>query len=330
MPAAKCSSAEFIALWDQHRSPSLVARALGVSERAVHSRKLRMEADGTGKFPLIKDQRLKFTVQKQEYSQNVQMGIEDGVVICFSDAHFWPGLYSTAYVALLYLIAELQPKAVIANGDVFDGAQISRHPRIGWDKTPSVIQELKACATALGEIEETAKRARHNAKLYWPLGNHDARFETFLAANASQYEHVHGFSLKDHFPAWQPCWSVWNGRGTIIKHRYKGGIHATHNNTMSSGVNIVTGHLHSLKVAAFTDYNGTRYGVDTGTLAEPRGPQFENYMEQNPASWRSGFAVLTFYKGRLLMPELVQVCGPGEVEFRGQVIEVAQPETALA
>lgn len=323
MAAAKCSSAEFLAIWDQHRSPTLVARALGVSERSVHGRRKRLEAE-LGQVLPMKDQRLKFRVQKQEYSQNVQMGIEDGVVLVMSDAHFWPNLYSTAYVAFLYLIAELQPKAVIANGDVFDGAQISRHPRIGWDKTPSVIQELKACSTALGEIEETTKKARHNAKLYWPLGNHDARFETFLAANASQYEHVHGFSLKDHFPAWQPCWSVWNGKGTIIKHRLSGGANATRQNAMRAGVNIITGHLHSLKVTPFDDYRGTRYGVDTGTLAEPRGPQFANYLEEGPTDWRSGFVVLTFHKGKLLYPEVVKVHGPGQVEFRGKVIEVAE------
>jgi uncharacterized protein YecE (DUF72 family) len=77
--------------------------------------------------------------------------------------------------------------------------------------TPSIIQELKACDAALGEIEEAAKKARHNVQLPWCLGNHDARFENRLAANAPQYEQVHGFSLKDHFPAWRPCWAVWNG-----------------------------------------------------------------------------------------------------------------------
>ena len=329
MALAACTNKEFLALWEQLKSPSLVARALGISERSVHSRRRRLEHE-IGRELDVQDQRLKIRVQPQDYSQRLDMGVLDGSVVVFSDAHIWPSLYSTAYVALLYLIAELQPKVVIANGDVFDGASISRHPRIGWDKAPSVIEELKACTHALGEIEETAKKARHNVRFYWPLGNHDARFETFLAAHAPQYEHVHGFSLRDHFPAWQPCWAVWNGDDTIIKHRYKGGQHATHNNTVNAGINIVTGHLHSLKVAAFTDYRGTRYGVDTGTLAEPRGPQFENYTEQGPLNWRSGFVVLTFHKGRLLMPELVQVCGPGLVEFRGRVIEVAQPEEALA
>jgi hypothetical protein len=166
------------------------------------------------------------------------------------------------------------------------------------------------------------EEASADAKLIWPLGNHDARFENRLAANSPQYEHVKGFSLQDHFPKWHPCWSVWNC-DTVIKHRWKGGLHATHNNTVNAGVNIVTSHLHSLKVTPFDDYNGTRYGVDTGTLAEPSGPQFRNYLEESPTNWRSGFVVLTFHDGRLLWPEVVKVCGPDLVEWRGEVFDVS-------
>jgi hypothetical protein len=80
--------------------------------------------------------------------------------------------------------------------------------------------------------------------------------------------------------------------------------------------------LHSLKVTPFSDYNGVRFGVDTGTLAEIDGPQFTDYMEDNPANWRSGFAVLTIHKGRLLWPELVHRYAHDKIEFRGQVIDV--------
>lgn len=104
----------------------------------------------------------------------------------------------------------------------------------------------------------------------------------------------------------------------------KGGIHATHNNTVSSGKTIVTGHLHSLKVTPFNDYNGERFGVDTGTLADAHGPQFVDYLEDNPTNWRSGFAVLTFNNGRLLWPELVHALAPDLVQFRGQVINVSE------
>jgi hypothetical protein len=321
---AACTDLEFVELWKTHKSASKVAQALGIPDRSAHSRRRRLEAKLGIKLE-TEDIRGKHWTHLQtadKHPAKKDLGILNGTLVVFSDSHFWPGIYTTAYKGLLWAIEELKPHAVVNNGDAFDGASISRFPRIGWDKTPSVIEELKACETALGEIEETARKARHNVRLVWCLGNHDARFENRLAANAPQYEHVHGFSLKDHFPAWEPCWAVWNGENTVIKHRFRGGVHATHNNTVNSGVNIVTGHLHSLKVTPFDDYHGTRYGVDTGTLADPQGPQFENYLEQGPTNWRSGFVVLTFNAGRLLFPEIVKVHAPGKIEFRGRVIEL--------
>jgi hypothetical protein len=107
----------------------------------------------------------------------------------------------------------------------------------------------------------------------------------------------------------------------VIKHRWKGGRYAGSNNTTFAGTNIITGHTHQLKVEPFTDYNGTRYGVQTGCLANPMGDQFVDYTEDNPKDWRSGFAVLTFVDGKLLPPELIQVWDEdkGEVTFRGKI-----------
>jgi len=89
-------------------------------------------------------------------------------------------------------------------------------------------------------------------------------------------------------------------------------------NTLKSGRSIVTGHLHQLKVTPWTDYNGRRYGVDTGTLAEPGGDQFA-YCEENPVNWCSGFCVLTFKNGMLLPPELCEVIN-GVAYFRGEKV----------
>jgi hypothetical protein len=222
----------------------------------------------------------------------------------------------------LWAIEKLQPKAVICNGDAFDGASISRHPPLGWARTPSVIDELNACKEMLGEIEEVAKKARKNVKLIFTMGNHDARFEMRLAANAPQYVQTPGFKIEDHFLSWSFCMLTWVTDDIIVKHRYKNGIHATHNNTVGAGKSIVTGHLHSLKVTPYADYNGNRFGVDTGTLAEPYGPQFD-YAEGNPLNHRSGFAVLTIKDGKLLWPELVHKWTNGQVEFRGEVIDVS-------
>jgi len=310
---------EYIMLLNMYKSPSIMAKELNIDMRSIYKRRNKLEE----KYKIKIDFDIHVRPDTPEKPKRYDLGIRNGSVIVFSDAHFWPGIRTTAYNGLIWAIQNIDDlKAVINNGDAFDGASISRFPRIGWDKTPSLIQELKACELALAEIEDEAKHVNHNISLIWPLGNHDARFETRLAANAPQYEHIKGFSLADHFPAWVPCWSVWLNENVIVKHRWKGGIHATHNNTVNSGVSMVTGHLHSLKVTPFDDYKGTRFGIDTGTLAEPSGPQFENYLEHSPTNWRSGFVVLTFKDGEMLWPEVVRVFDKDKIDFRGEVIKV--------
>jgi hypothetical protein len=305
---------EFIEIWRTHKSPGKVAKVLGIAERNVMARRRRIEAlrgidlSSDVSIPII-----------QDHPKRLDLGILNGKIVVFSDAHFWPGVRTTAFKALLRFIKTYKPRAVICNGDAFDGASISRFPRIGWDSTPSVKDELLACTTALGEVEE----ASADAKLIWPLGNHDARFENRLAANSPQYEHVKGFSLQDHFPKWHPCWAVWNC-DTVIKHRILNGVAATRGNVLKSGCSTVTGHLHSLRVWPHSDYGShTKYGVDCGTLAEPTGPQFRNYLEDGPTDWRSGFVCLTFKDGIMLWPEVISVFAKDVVEFRGELHDVS-------
>ncbi len=324
MPKPLVSDAEFIELWNAHKSATKIAKVLGCADRSVSQRRRAIERR-YGKILKAEDHRARsWIATAHEHAARYSLGIENGTVIVFSDAHFWPGIRTTAFKGLLWAINELKPKAVINNGDAFDGASISRFPRVGWDSKPSVVEELKACDMYLGEIEDETNKVAKNVKLVWTLGNHDARFENRLANTVPEFMAVGGFKLKDHFPAWIPCWSCWPTENVVIKHRMKGGVHATHNNAVNSGKSIVTGHLHSLKVTPFSDYNGERFGVDTGTLAEPGGPQFVDYLEDNPTNWRSGFAVLTFHNGRLLWPELVHALAPGAIQFRGQVIDVSK------
>ena len=324
MALPKVSEREFIELWRKHGSASELSRIINVDVRNILGRRKRIEQKlgiTLAAKSLPAEKKYQYRNKAQENPSSINLGIENGIVVVFSDAHFWPGIHTTAYRGLIKLIKELKPKAVVCNGDAFDGASISRHPAMNWDETPTVIQELQACEIALGEIDDTAKKANRSVRLIWPLGNHDARFESRLANVAPQYASVKGTRLKDHFHDWEHCWAVWPNDSTVIKHRWHNGVHGVYNNTMKSGKNIVTGHLHSLKVTPWSDYNGTRYGVDTGTLAEPYSTQFD-YAELNPVNWRSGFVVLTFVDGRLLMPEMCQTFDDDHVEFRGQLIKV--------
>jgi hypothetical protein len=318
MRKQSCTEQEFIALWNKHGSVKTLSDILGISERNVSVRRRKIEKRHSIVLAGVAPNSPDFRVTYPENNVRTTVMLENGIIVIGSDCHYWPDIISTAHRAFVKIIKDLKPRMVVMNGDVFDGASISRHPVSGWGFTPSVKQELEACQDRLGEVEKAAK----GAALHWTWGNHDMRFNARLAAQVGDtWRGVEGMNLTDHFPRWKFSTSIMVNEDTMIKHRYHNGIHAVYNNALKSGISIVTGHLHSLKVTPFSDYRGDRYGVDTGSLADINGNQFE-YSEDNPKNHRSGFAVLTFVDGELLPPELCHVWDDDHVVFRGQLIKV--------
>jgi hypothetical protein len=315
----KTTDEEFIKIWNNNPSATEVSKILGISLTNIHKRR-RAILKRHGIVLMSPDPRSPtFNVTIPNNGVRVEVEITNGVIVVGSDSHYWPGIISTAHRAFVKIIKDLKPQMVIMNGDAFDGAKISRHPVSGFEARPSVKQELEAVTDRLGEIEKVCG----NAKLHWTWGNHDLRFNTRIAQLVPEYEGVTGFDLTHHFPRWKFSTSIMVNNHTQIKHRLYNGIHAVYNAALKSGVSMVTGHLHSLKVTPWTDLTGTRYGVDTGSLADVWGDQFA-YTEDSTRNHRSGFAVLTFYNGKLMPPELVEVINEEEglVYFRGKVISV--------
>ena len=314
---------EFIQHWIRNPSPASLAKELGVDVRQIYRKREKAEKLLGVKLTADYKEFQKMHHELDKHDAAKYLNIENGVVLVGSDAHYWPGIISTAHRAFVAFCKAFgkELKAAILNGDVLDGATISRFPPIGWTDSdkPNLIQEMETGQERVTEIEDACTKS---AEKLWLLGNHDGRFESKLALVAPQYVKLHGFHLKDHFPAWKTAWAGFINNDVVVKHRFKGGIHATHNNTVNAGKSIITGHLHSLKVTPFSDYNGTRWGVDTGTMADCYGPQTVDYTELNPVNWRSGFIVLTFHKGVLLWPEVVHVVSEDEVVFRGAVHKV--------
>ena len=296
--------------------PRALARKLGIGFRKVLERRERLE-NKIHRQITAPGGTLRSTRNNIQHPHRLVESLENGQVLVGSDCHYWPGLISDAHKVFVKFCKEIRPKFIVLNGDVLDGSTISRHPPIGWEDRPTLIDEIEACRDRLDEIYNASPKS----KFFWSLGNHDGRFESRLATVAPEYARIHGIHLKDHFgPHWSPCWSLWVN-DLVIKHRFKGGDHATWNNTIRSGKSIATGHLHSLQIRPYTDYLGTRFGIDTGTLADPEGPQFVHYTEDNPKNWRSGFVLLTFSKGRLLWPEPIFVVN-GEYSFRGKICRI--------
>ena len=332
MPPIKVSDDDFLAAWNRCSSPTMVARATGLSLRAVLGRRQRMEERGMvmpkpmkKKNPNTPSNQVRARLDELGEKRHTHMErdmvarLHDGVALVFSDAHYWPGEPSVAHKALVALCAKLKPAMVIANGDIFDGARVSRHPRIAWEKGPSVKEEVETVCLRMREIE----RAAPKAELIRTAGNHDLRFESYISANAPELEGLHGTSLMDFLPRWRAGFALHINKDqpgwTVVRHVHvAGGVHSAYNSTLRAGLSYIHGHLHKLQVVPYGDYKGRRYGVDTGTLADPQAPAF-GYTMSGPLNWCSGFAVLTFRGGRLLLPELVEVID-GTAYFRGEPV----------
>ena len=273
MPAAKVSDEEFIHLWQMYQEPTKVARAIGVDARNVHSRRKTIEAKygvvlassnqrlaGGQKGKLRQAVQATAAARARDYEREMPLELSDGVVLVGSDAHYWPGLVTRAHQAFCQLAKELKPAAVILNGDILDGAKISRHPRVMWEKQPHLKDELHAVQDRCAEIE----RASGKAQLIRTIGNHDARFENYLAANAPELEEMSGATLIDYLPRWRAGWAIHVNGGadgwTVIRHRpVGGGLHAAYNSTLKSGVHYVHGHLHKLQYTPWGDYSCLLY-----------------------------------------------------------------------
>jgi predicted phosphodiesterase len=311
---------EFIAFWNETGGKlQQIADKFGyASIRAVCNKRMQIEKRHNITLRSAAANSSRSAAIKRKNSRRLELTLRDGVIVIGSDAHVWPGPLTTAQRGFIKVIERLKPEVVVLNGDVFDGAKISRFPSAIWDMEarPSVKQELEACQGFVAAVE-----AASSARRIWTWGNHDARLESRLASLVPEYNGVPGFALRDHFPGWDFCMALFVNDNLVIKHRLKGGQHATHNNAMVAGRSIVTGHLHNPKYSPVTDYNGTRYGVDGGTLADPESKQFD-YTEEAPLNWRASNVVITVRDGRLMLPEFVQVWDEDHVEFRGEVIPV--------
>jgi len=319
MADASCTDQQFIALWREHQSGAAVAKVLNIDSRPVLKRRRRIEKKYNIVLPVYDATRPQYNTAEVGNKAVIKYQISDGVVLVGSDAHIWGRPWTTMQRAFLHFAATAKPAAIIANGDFFDGARISRWPSIGWEQKPSVSQELEAVQDYLGELEKASPKS----KRFWPCGNHDARFESKIASALPEFERVKGVHLKDHFPWWAPCWRVDINDDVIVRHRELGGEHADYRNTQSGGKTIVTGHDHRANVTAYSDYTGIRWGVRCGYMCEsPEDGQFVNYLEARAPNWCPAFVVLTFVSGRLLWPELVTKFDDTRVNFRGSLVSV--------
>lgn len=312
----RCSDDDFIRMFKNLGSMTLVAKELGITLRSAQTRRVNIEK----RYGI--ELRVAETQTRIKEMDFLEHHMNDGIIATCSDLHCWPGELTTAQKAFLATVKNMKPAIVCLNGDIFDGAKASRWGSAEWNTLPSVNDELRACREYLAKIKAVAPK---KARFIFVMGNHDNRFIRKLCEGSPEFSGVFGFDLRDHFPGWEFCYRFTVNPGkdsmTDFVHNWANGTHAAYNNVLRSGCNYVTGHTHRLLDRPFMDRTGRRYGIETGTLTDIDGPQ-SYYVAGRPVDWGSGFPVLTFKQGRLLRPEYVDVIGKNTISFRSQIVKV--------
>jgi len=257
--------------------------------------------------------------------------IDDGVICCGSDQHYRPDEPpSTAHRAFVQTVSRFAEegtlRAVVLGVDAFDFPAISKHPRIMWEQQPSIAAEIAVVQAWMEEIKSVAGLACESIFI---MGNHDQRLSSKISAACPELEGVHGMDLRDHLdPDWTVCWeAIANGPGinaVEFRHRHKSGHGAGRNNVLAAGRSVISGHTHHLNCTRVSNSLGHFWGVDTGTMAALGSKAFRAYTEMAQTGWASGFVVLAFAGGKLLVPEIAMVVDEeaGLVAFRGELISV--------
>lgn len=242
--------------------------------------------------------------------QTLAYEVKDGCVLVGGDLHIWPGEKPLMWKAFCAVAHKLKPKAIVLNGDLLDGARVSRHGSVLGASAPKIDEEIDALHDCLAMLPKTSIRV-------WPIGNHDMRVNNYLA-NAAPEMDVYAGRLEDRFPQWEFCYAATFG-SVEVRHRFRGGIHAAWNNALHAGISTVTGHTHQLQITAVRNRNGTHWGVEAGMLGDPRSRAFE-YHEGQPSRAHEGFVVLTFDEdGALMPPEFCEMVR-GRPVFRGKPV----------
>lgn len=299
MTQAYVDANQFASVWLKSRSMQEFKAAIGYTtndDTSAFRRRRNVEKELGITLPAFSDPRKgSFPVY-----QNVSVTCSKPTVFLIgSDRHNIPGDTPQAFMAFLHLASELKPDYIVINGDWFDFSAIGRFHRIGWQDRPAISTELEDGVAKLKDVEKASPRS----KRLFTLGNHDMRFDGKLSNCMPDLEGVEGCALSHYLKKWQIGLSITVNDMFVIKHRWHGGQHAAYNNALRSGKNIATGHTHHLKIEPWTDYNGIRYAIETGTLSDLWDETFI-YTENNPSNWQPGCAVVTVDQN-LIFP---QVC----------------------
>lgn len=236
---------------------------------------------------------------RQKEVKTEELKLKDGIVIIGSDVHI-PFHDNKALDAFGKYCEELQPAAIVLNGDVLDFYKLSRFVK-GEGRNP--YEEITCCQEFLKELRCSCP----NSEIFYVIGNHETRLQTYVLNNAphlaSLVEDVFTIIKTTDYDV-KGCSEVIINDNFVCTHGKllgnKAGLSAIkeiEKHYMSGA----SGHTHRL--AKFITRKAKRKFVwlETGCLCDLN-PEYV----QDP-DWQQGFAVIQFEKGKLKRAEVLEI-----------------------
>ena len=86
------------------------------------------------------------------YPQVLTGELVDGCIIIGGDAHIWPGVDTIMMKAFVKVAKQIKPKMICLNGDIIDGARVSRHGSTLGSAAPKVSAEIDAAKAWMDQL----------------------------------------------------------------------------------------------------------------------------------------------------------------------------------
>ncbi|MBQ2350073.1 MAG: metallophosphoesterase [Cytophagales bacterium] len=229
----------------------------------------------------------------------IETNIKNGKVLIGSDFHV-PFQDKDAVDCFIEKAIELQPEAIVINGDLLDFYRLSRFSK-GEGRNP--MEEIIEAKTIL----ETLRYHCKDSKIYYPIGNHESRLEKYIYDKAPEI-----ISIVDNFYELlkckdievQGCHKVIFNNEFICKHGNllgnKSGLSAIKEmeKSFASGA---TGHTHRLAKFITRKAEKKFVWLETGCLCTMK----PEYMLE--PDWQQGFALIEFRKSKLYKADVFEI-----------------------
>ena len=120
-------------LWEENKCvDAAAARSIGVNVKTFTHRRSQAQL----RFPNgIPDQTIN---GRWAYPRMIAKNVPGTTWLIVSDLHIWDGDPPLIYKAAVKLAKTLKVDGIILNGDIIDGARISRHPQMRGSKAPKI------------------------------------------------------------------------------------------------------------------------------------------------------------------------------------------------